>query len=185
MELAWIKGNRSLTLAEMQNNASIIYERFTKKGWTLNAIAAMLGNMQTESWINPWVWEGFQQNNNNGYGLVQWTPATKYINWAGADWQNPEKEIERIQYEVDNNLQWGANAAIGNPPITFQEFTISMLPVETLANYFLWYYERPFDPHQPNRATQARYWYDYLLNNPIPSGSIPTWLLFQLTKRRY
>ncbi|MBQ2175007.1 MAG: peptidoglycan-binding protein, partial [Alphaproteobacteria bacterium] len=37
---------------------------------------------------------------------------------------------------------------------------------EYLALAFLACYERPSDPNQPIRATQARFWWDYLTDVP-------------------
>ena len=168
--MVWIASNKYLGLADMQNNAKIIKDYFTDKGYTLNAISAMLGNMQTESTINPGIWESLIVDYERGYGLTQWTPATKYINWAGNNWTDPNRELERIEYEVNNNLQWFSNdnAPVVDPPITFAEFTKSVLSCETLANYFLWYYEHPANIDQPDRALQARYWYDYFYSDPDP-----------------
>lgn len=45
--------SQALTLRQMQINAEYIYRALTDKGWTLNAIAGILGNMQSESSINP------------------------------------------------------------------------------------------------------------------------------------
>ena len=55
----------------MQNNAVLLWSYFKAQGWTLNAVAAMLGNMQSESTINPGIWEGLDPF-VGGYGLVQW-----------------------------------------------------------------------------------------------------------------
>lgn len=160
----WISKNAYLTQSEMENNAIMVWNYFGSRGWTLNAVCAMLGNMQTESTINPGIWESLVVQ-GGGYGLVQWTPYTKYSEWAGTDWQdNGDKQCERIVYERDNGLQWFRNPSVDipDPPITFSEFSDSTLPVDTLANYFLWYYEHPADPDQPNRAAQAQAWYEFL-----------------------
>lgn len=55
-------------------------------GWTAEAIAGMAGNMQHESGLNPWRWEGDSVGAiyGNGYGLPQFTPARDYINLPGA-----------------------------------------------------------------------------------------------------
>lgn len=37
----------------MQVNARYIWAYLQAKGWTLNAVAGVLGNMQSESSINP------------------------------------------------------------------------------------------------------------------------------------
>ena len=160
----WISKNAYLTQSEMEHNATLVWRYFGSRGWTIEAVSAMLGNMQTESTINPGIWESLIVN-GGGYGLVQWTPYTKYSEWAGQGWQNNgTKECERIEYEKDNGLQWFRNPSVtpSDPPISFKEFSTSTLDVGTLANYFLWYYEHPSEPIQPNRAEQAEKWYKFL-----------------------
>jgi hypothetical protein len=103
---SWISGNFWLTQEEMQNNAVLLWSYFKAQGWTLNAVAAMLGNMQSESTINPGIWEGLDPF-VGGYGLVQWTPYTKYSDWAGSGWEdNGPKECGRIVWELENGVQW-------------------------------------------------------------------------------
>ena len=45
--------SNALTMTQMQVNAQYIYSSLSANGWTLNAICGMLGNMQSESSINP------------------------------------------------------------------------------------------------------------------------------------
>lgn len=178
--MPWITGNRYLSMSEMQNNADIMYAFFTEKGWTVNAISAMFGNMQTESTLNPGIWENLVPF-VGGYGLVQWTPYTHYSEWAGADWQdNGQKEMERIIYELENHLQWISTSLY---PMTFREFSQSEKPPAYLAQAFLYNYERPTVKPQPARSKQAEYWYEYLAGHP-PVKQIPIWLLFKLKERR-
>lgn len=151
----------------MTANANYIYSYLTAKGWTKNAICGMLGNMQTESTINPSIWQSLIENNLvGGYGLVQWTPATKYIDWAVANNLNysaMDSNLKRIDYEVENNIQFA------HPTMTFQEFTVSTDTPYNLAILFLTYYERPADPNQPARGTQAEYWWNTLAGvSPAP-----------------
>lgn len=81
-----ISNNKYLTQGEMESNAKEIYIYLSDKGWTINAISGLLGNMQRESTINPGLWQSLKEGNySGGYGLVQWTPATKYTNWAKAN----------------------------------------------------------------------------------------------------
>lgn len=178
--MPWITGNRYLSKSEMQNNADIMYAFFTAQGWTVNAIAAMFGNMQTESTLNPGIWENLDPF-VGGYGLVQWTPYTHYSEWAGDGWQdNGQKEMERIQYELENHLQWISTSLY---PMTFREFSQSDKPPAYLAQAFLYNYERPAVKPQPARSRQAVYWYEYLAGHP-PAKLIPIWLLFKLKERR-
>lgn len=158
--MAWISGNRYLSLDEMKENAKMIRDYFLLKGWTLNAICGMLGNMQSESTINPGIWESLDEGNlRGGYGLVQWTPATNYIDWAGSGYENGNRQCDRIQYELENGLQWIPTSL---HPITFEEFTKSNDNPYDLAMIFIDNYERPFDSNQPIRGEQATFWYEYL-----------------------
>lgn len=45
--------SNALNDEQMKINATYIYKALTEKGWSLNAIAGILGNMQSESSINP------------------------------------------------------------------------------------------------------------------------------------
>lgn len=158
--------NRYLTLAEMKVNASYIYGYLNTRGWTLNSVCGMLGNMQTESTINPGIWQSLKEGNlSGGYGLVQWTPATNYLNWAdsrGLQRDSLDSQCERFEYEVANRLQWI------NPNMSFQEFKVSTDTPYNLAMKFLRYYERPKNPNQPNRGTQANFWWSYLEGTEPP-----------------
>lgn len=155
--------NAYLSESEMTVNALYIFKKL-KETWTLNAIAGMLGNMQTESTINPGIWESLDSGNTSGgYGLVQWTPSTKYTDWCNTQGLQPshmDSALARIEYELANNLQWIATEEY---PYSFSQFKQSSLSPEELADMFLKNYERPAESEQPDRQTQARYWYEYLL----------------------
>lgn len=157
-----VSGNRFLTRKEMTENAEYILSYLLKKGWTKQAVCGMLGNMETESTINPGIWQGLQEGNmSGGYGLVQWTPATKYINWAkgeGLSYPAMDSQLKRILYEVDQNIQW---IDVGSG-MTFKQFTQSKKSAYDLAMIFISHYERPAEPNQPARGTQAEYWYKNL-----------------------
>lgn len=158
--------NRFLSLEEMTVNAQYILDDLTSKGWTKESVCGMLGNQQTESTINPGIWQNLDQGNMNvGFGLVQWTPASKYTNWAdsnGFSWGDINGQLQRFQYEIDNNIQWIATSTYN---FSFAEFKVSTQSPEYLADAFLKCYERPADQNQPDRGIQARYWYDVLQGN--------------------
>lgn len=167
-----ISGNRYLTLEEMQNNAKYIYSYLSARGWTLNAIAGMLGNMQTESTINPGIWQNLDEGNTDGgFGLVQWTPATKLINWAdglGEDYTAMDTQLLRIETELISGDQYYPTTSY---PETFREFAFSTADPYYLGMAFLANYERPAEPNQPIRGEQAEYWYTYLSGFDPGSGS--------------
>ena len=158
--MAIYSGNRFLSMAEMTENAQYILNYLTAKGWTKNAICGMLGNLQSESSINPGIWQSLNEGNmSGGFGLVQWTPATKYLDWCTAQsliYTEMDSNLLRIIYEVENSLQWY------NPSMTFLQFTKSLKTPYDLAMLFIKYYERPANPSQPQRGTQAKYWADNL-----------------------
>lgn len=165
---AWIGANRYLTQAEMEINATYIYQFLITKGWTINAIAGMLGNMQSESHINPQIWQGLDSNHAEpwGYGLVQWTPSTKLSEWAAGlslDHTQMDTQLERIIYEKDHALQWGTTSTY---PIGFDQFVISTLDSSYLAMAFLYNYERPRIQYQPIRGQQGAAWFNYLGGTP-------------------
>lgn len=173
----WSNGSeaQSWTNQERAHNVNIIASFLNRNGWTYNAIAAVVGNMQAESYINPAQWElgrtiESYAENNIGFGLVQWTPWWKYAEWAGSDWRtNYDKQLGRILFELEmgEGYQWITTQSY---PLSFEEFTRSRLDPETLALTFFKNYERGTGGEQA-RQDNAAYWYDYLLNNnptPVP-----------------
>lgn len=167
----------ALNISQMKVNAEYIYASLHASGWSLNAICGMLGNMQSESSINPGRWESNVVGGNperHGYGLVQWTPYTKYTNWivnqGYSDPSEMDANLYRINYEVENGIQWISTSSY---PMSFQEFKTSNDSPYNLAMAFLANYERPADPNQPSRGTQANEWYEYL-SGVTPPGPTPT-----------
>lgn len=166
----YISGNRYLSKSEMEVNARIIYSYLKQFGMTSNAICAMLGNMETESTINPGIYENLDSSSTtNGFGLVQWTPNTKFKNWVDENdfnvtYDNIYIQCERIVHELGNGIQYYPTDKY---PMTATEFALSNKSPEYLAQVFLINYERPKDQNQPNRSTQARYWYDLLDGSPV------------------
>lgn len=158
-----ISGNRFLTQAEMETNARYIWNYLKGNGWSMNAVAGMLGNMQTESTINPGIWQNLNEGNTSGgFGLVQWTPATNLITWANSsylDYHEMDTQLERIEYELANGLQYYPTTTY---PETFRQFKTSTKDPYYLGMAFLANYERPAEPNQPARGQQATAWYNYL-----------------------
>ncbi|MGG5343264.1 phage tail tip lysozyme [Enterococcus sp. AZ192] len=149
---------------EQEKNAWTIWQFFKSKGWTEQSIAGMLGNIQSESGIVPDIDE---LSGGGGYGLTQWTPKSKLVDWCaerGLDHRTMDAQCQRIQWEMENNIQWFYNPQrpdIGY--ISFKEFT-QLTNVTLAADYFIALYEHPADPYQPIRGQQAQYWYDKLKN---------------------
>jgi surface antigen len=173
---------------EMKINARYIWNylgsRQEENKWTLNAVAGMLGNMQAESTINPGRWQSGKEwkepADRHGYGLVQWTPYTKFTNWCTEQYGKENRDekmkdidvaLQRIEKEVEVDggrwiaglSQWQNKSAYNN--MSFKSFTKSKESCEYLAEVFLYSYERPSKDGEvtAGRCRNAKFWYDYLL----------------------
>ena len=129
------------------NNAQLVAYHFKGTEWVKESISALVGNMSHESNVNPEMYEfGYSWEGDRGYGLVQWTPRSKYWDWAvskGLEPRNGDSQLARIDYEVDNNIQWIPTAEIDY--MTFEEFRTNAKgwTVAALTEAFTWGYERP------------------------------------------
>lgn len=162
----WIKGNRYLTQSEMDNNAYIVYWVLTSYGWTLNAIAGFLGNLWRESTVNPGIWENLTVDPANGYGLVQWTPSTKWTDYANAHGYAIDDGYRQLEY-IDN-IETGQYIPTSSYPETFAEFKTSTNTPEYLAAVFMFNYERAGVEALAERQYWARYYYNLLQDIPEP-----------------
>lgn len=150
---------------DMTTNAKYIYSYFRARGWTAQAICGMLGNMQGESGI---IADIDEISGGGGYGLVQWTPKSKLVNWAnarGLNYRTVETQCQRIQWELENGEQFYRTTAY---PLTFKQYIASTSSASYLAQVFINNYERPANPNQPKRWQWATDWYNKL------SGDTPT-----------
>jgi hypothetical protein len=145
--MGWISINDTfLTNDQQMNNAQLVVNHFLNK-WHPNSISALCGNMHHESSINPDMHElGYGDSPDRGYGLVQWTPMTKYTDWAsanGLNYADGDSQLARIDYEVDNNIQWIAKSSYGY--MSFADFRTNSgsWSVDYLTQAFMDCYERP------------------------------------------
>lgn len=148
--------------ARMANNAIMVWMYFKSRGWTMEAVAGMLGNMQMESMINPTSTDGI------AYGLVQWTPISKLEQWCIDEnymLEDGRGQCARIQYEMENEIQWFT----ADYNMTFREYSQNAGDPQELAHVFMANYERPYYFSYWERATFAQYWYDYL-KTIFPNG---------------
>ena len=187
-----------LSTAEQENNVTCLWERLSPLGFTVEAVAAIAGNMQYEGLLNPAQYEdGYNYSLSGGGGLCGWTPIydasdTYYRhlkNWCdsqGLNFEDGDAQCAYIYYELtdwNNAERFMANSdatLIGlpaNPPITARQFITSTLSADTLADYWLCYYERPLGQYlvstEPYRSSAALSWYNFLQNIP-PTPPTPT-----------
>lgn len=164
----------SYTGTESEANASYMWAYFKNKGWSNSAIAGLIGNTTHESYNNP----GFHEVGGGGFGIVQWTPASNYTNWArprgfpiDLDYSNPEKylqgQCERIIYEVNTGIEFFGNNRYDRNWLSYNNWASyinNTLTPEEAAWLFMSNYERPrYDAAMGSlnaRQTYARRWYD-------------------------
>lgn len=133
-----------LSTEEQRLNAWYIRDYLYAHGWTIEAICGIVANMEHESTLNPGIWQGNDVGDTKGgYGLVQWTPATKYFNWCESEDRTDasimDNNLDRVLYEVDHNIQYISTSGY---PESFKEFTKSTKTPYYLACAFAWNYER-------------------------------------------
>lgn len=192
--MGWIGRNSGLTQSEMENNADIVVEYYRNKRYDDNTIAALLGNMQAESTINPNRYEG---GVGPGYGLVQWTPQSNLIDACNTLGLSPYTDgsiqLNVIIHEILNDpssvAQWySSRAFISNYynsgatsdmiGITGSQFLTNEMgwSPDKLAILFMAAYERPsYDPdvnHYKLRKEYALKWLEYM--GGIPPTPIET-----------
>ena len=154
--MAWNEGFQVwLTEAQSLENAQLIANHFNGSDWSKEAVSALVGNMRHESSVNPNMYEyGYDWADDRGFGLVQWTPRSKYWNWAEGRNLPPregDSQLARIDYEVDNNIQWVSNGHANRYgysdkyDFSFSAFRTNAqsLSVEQLTEAFMWNYEGP------------------------------------------
>lgn len=173
-----------LTLDQMKVNAYYIYTYLRNKGWSVESISGILGNMEAESALNPGRWQSDNVGVGPAYGLVQWDPWSKYTNWCADNNLNDPSEMDnnlaRIIYELEHNDQYYATE---DYPLNFRAFTQSEESPYYLACAFAWNYERSYtvlygteaekEALRRARGGNAEYWYTFLSAEP-PTPPTPT-----------
>jgi len=180
-------GSSTLTTAQRDANAKYIYNYLRDNGFTKNAACGVLGNMQQESNMNPGIWQ-VSNNTSYGYGLVQWTPATVFLNRAVSTGVISVANATQVNSLAKSNakklmdaelacLIWcctsrgdffapkaGGSMDHTGYRMTFSQFKASTLDSGTLAKVFHDHYERSADGTSGlnTRATYGRNWYSKL-----------------------
>lgn len=155
----------------MTDNAYMVYSYFIKLGFTYEAIAGLLGNMQQESTINPGVWQN-QSAQSGGYGLVQWTPASGYFNYAathGINTSDPDSNGDgqcQCINDCESEGQWIPTSAY---PYTWAQFS-QLTDVNEAVRAFLYEYERAGIAALDNRLRYAAHWYDIIKTGAWGAG---------------
>ena len=186
----WISTDTYLTQEHRNVNAKLVNKYLKGLGWTRNAIAGILGNMDVESSVNPALIEGRNVHslidnntcltiaNTIGVGLVQWTGDTptapagqKLASFAirhNMNWYDGELQCFRLQSEYENNLQFDPGVVDG-VSWDWESYVTSSETPEQLAKVWQLRYERGGSDTQ-TRQEKARYYFKLIGSN--------AWLLF-------
>jgi hypothetical protein len=162
--------DRYLTSDEKKHNARIIYNYLTYKGWSKNAICGVIANMEAESSLNPGRWE-MEDSDNDGdkaYGVLQWDPPTKWLNYAQSHGYEQNNIYRQLDYLIYSMRYGGGEWIVSGVPSAYQlyahEYAYSSKSVYDLAIVFLLCYERPTDAGNSvmnYRGGLAQTWKEY------------------------
>lgn len=186
--MAWIETHETwLGPSAQDNNALECYSFFSGKGWVIDAIAAICGNMAIESSINP----DITNRRSGAYGLTQWiTHKQDMKDWCtanGYSWASGVGQTNYIEWERLNPAaadQWyGRGDYVG---MTFTDFAHNTrgYTVRELTHAFWRCYERSGE-YQTERETKALHFYELFGGQPGPGGNFPKWLLFNRKRKWY
>ncbi|EHV2873880.1 peptidoglycan DD-metalloendopeptidase family protein [Enterococcus faecalis] len=152
---------------EKEKNTWAVWQFLKSKGYSEQAAAGILGNMDQESGIMPDIDEG---GGGPGYGLVQWTSpiagesgrayVQRLLGQAGisGDYRNITTQLKLLDWHMHNG-QYIPSAAY---PYSVAEFK-ALTDIGTATMAFEANFERPAVTH-PERIPMAQYWYDLLHN---------------------
>lgn len=177
----------ALTSDEMENNAWEIYAQLSEYGWTVNSVSAVLGNMQAESGLNPaQTQHGFPVGSRKGgYGLIQWTPASKYYDWANKYKHNIYDGYWQL-YDLNYQAHYQEYYEKPAYPLSYEEFKESDDTPAYLTEVFLFNYVRAGVEVLEKRVEYAEYWYEILSGEeppkppePLPQvkKGLPVWMM--------
>ena len=119
--------------------------------------------MQHESYtINPGRW---QDGGGPGYGIVQWDPSTKYLDWATDNGYADDSLIGQVEF-LNLSMQpgyreWLYNKKYPHFYMTYTEFISSNASIDYLTQVFLHCYERAGVLHINERIKYANDWANY------------------------
>lgn len=184
-------------VTDQEKNVWIVWQYLKSKGYTEQAAAGILGNMEQESGVMP----DTDQVGGPAYGLVQWDgsayPLVPPATWNGREYvQNlmraagisGDYKIAKTQSQL---LEWcmfnGQYIKTSSYPYSVAQFK-GLTNISTATTAFEANFERPAATH-PERVQLAIKWYNKLhgLKPPTPSGNLKEQLdkFYNTYKERY
>ena len=170
----------SFQSTQADDNALEVYYYFTGSvttAWAVESIAALAGNMQLESTMNPFIRAA---NQSGAFGLVQWiTFKSQMISWAQNNGFTPTNGAPQCAYiELERqgiDTQWLGRGDYQG--ITFSNFAYNSgnWTVAELTKMFWACFERSAE-YQPSRERYAAYYYQLFTGSPPGPGPTHKWL---------
>ena len=165
----WLNSDTNPTII---SNTWEVYNYLHPLGFTIESICGIIGNMRSESYLNP----GQQELNQGGsysygYGLIQWTPATSLINYVSGDWYDGNLQLDLIVREINQDAgvtgRWIPTAEY---PYSGAEFK-ALTDIETATKSY--FHERERGTWLETRLTYANQSYTILTGEPPGPGPEP------------
>lgn len=172
---------------EQTDNASEIWRTLVNvHGWTENSASAVIGNFQAESSLNPGQFEhGYNYSMSRGFGLGQWTPATKISNYIGSTNKDDMSDgAKQMLYFLGSPGQYSTYflnpdgsshyyGETGLPYITnMTDFSHSNASVSDLTKLWAICWERPgaqyYRSSIGDRISHANHWHNEFAGSPTP-----------------
>lgn len=178
------------------HNATIIKNFLTARGWSINAICGVLGNIDVESGYNAWRWQrDLIQSTTSytsfsmGYGLFQFSPAKKYIDgygyspeiqsWLinltthGANFSDRAGKNEDGQAQLLFVDRYADYISTSSYPESYQQFKISTQSADYLCRAWFYNYERSSETQTiPDRESASMYWYEYFTSGNLDLADV-------------
>ena len=196
----WIATDQYLNPQQLRDeNGRLVFNYLRGLGWTREAVAGILGNMDVESSMNPALIEGRGYHtliDNNtclnlggsiGVGLVQWTGTTptppagqKLASFAiryNQQWYDGNLQLFRLEREFDEDLQF-QHGTVDGVSWDWQSYVTSTETPEQLAKVWQLLYENGGSDTETRQA-KARYYYEL-----YHSSIILFWWGYVLNKRK-
>lgn len=174
---------------EATANAWEIYNYFRglSAPWAVESIAALCGNAQLESVMNPYI---RSDTESGAFGLWQWiTNKQTMIHWANSQGLRPTSGPAQVRYvEAERSgavkdTQYLPRQEFSH--VSFNDFAYNQesLSVRELARCWWTNYERSAS-WQDDRARWAEGYYQIFTGSPPQPGTVPKWLLYAGRRKR-
>lgn len=173
--------------SDQTDNASEIWRTLVNVyGWTENSASAVIGNFQSESALNPGQFEhGKNYSMSDGFGLGQWTPATKISNYIGSTNKDDMADgAKQMLYFISHPGQYSTYflnpdgssryySETGLPYITnMADFSQSNASISDLTKLWAICWERPgsaeYHRSISTRINRASHWFNEFSGSPTP-----------------